>query len=169
MPLDINESDPSGPPESSKTEPLACVSCRARKLKCDRTKPACARCVKVSNDCVYPESRRKPNFKRRNVKELEARLAQVEDYLKEVNKNSSEEKTDDGSPIYPNQHHADFGGVVSPGIPGLVNDFSDPSLSSFPPSAFDQQSNDDNPSFDAQLMSLGMSEPLPPDDVMEEL
>ncbi|KAI6757278.1 hypothetical protein HG531_003103 [Fusarium graminearum] len=95
--------------------------------------------------------------------------AQVEDYLKEVNKNSSEEKTDDGSPIYPNQHHADFGGVVSPGIPGLVNDFSDPSLSSFPPSAFDQQSNDVNPSFDAQLMSLGMSEPLPPDDVMEEL
>ncbi|CAF3602704.1 unnamed protein product [Fusarium graminearum] len=169
MPLDINESDPSGPPESSKTEPLACVSCRARKLKCDRIKPACARCVKVSNDCVYPESRRKPNFKRRNVKELEARLAQVEDYLKEVNKNSSEEKTDDGSPIYPNQHHADFGGVVSPGIPGLVNDFSDPSLSSFPPSAFDQQSNDVNPSFDAQLMSLGMSEPLPPDDVMEEL
>ncbi|EHK47513.1 hypothetical protein TRIATDRAFT_52152 [Trichoderma atroviride IMI 206040] len=56
------------------TEPLACVSCRARKLKCDRTKPACTRCVKVNNECVYPESRRKPTFKRRNVKELEARL-----------------------------------------------------------------------------------------------
>lgn len=56
------------------TEPLACVSCRARKLKCDRTRPACTRCVKVKNDCVYPESRRKPTFKRRNVKELEARL-----------------------------------------------------------------------------------------------
>jgi hypothetical protein len=55
-------------------EPLACVSCRARKLKCDRTKPACTRCVKVKNECVYPESRRKPTFKRRNVKELEARL-----------------------------------------------------------------------------------------------
>jgi hypothetical protein len=170
MPLDTNESDPSGPPETSKTEPLACVSCRARKLKCDRTKPACTRCVKVSNDCVYPESRRKPNFKRRNVKELEARLAQVEDYLKEVNKNSSEEKTDDSSPVYPNQHHVNFGGVdASPGIPGLINDFSDPGFSSFPPSAFDQQSNDDNTPFDAQLMSLGMSESLPPDDVMEEL
>ena len=55
-------------------EPLACVSCRARKLKCDRTRPACTRCTKVQNDCVYPESRRKPTFKRRNVKELEARL-----------------------------------------------------------------------------------------------
>lgn len=55
-------------------EPLACVSCRSRKLKCDRTKPACTRCVKVNGECVYPESRRKPTFKRRNVKELEARL-----------------------------------------------------------------------------------------------
>jgi hypothetical protein len=55
-------------------EPLACVSCRSRKLKCDRTKPACARCLKVGGECVYPESRRKPTFKRRNVKELEARL-----------------------------------------------------------------------------------------------
>ena len=59
---------------SQGTEPLACVSCRARKLKCDRTKPACSRCVRVENECVYPESRRKPTFKRRNVKELEARL-----------------------------------------------------------------------------------------------
>src|SRR5699024_5216917 len=56
------------------TEPLACVSCRSRKLKCDRTKPACARCVKGGAGCCYPESRRKPTFKRRNVKELEARL-----------------------------------------------------------------------------------------------
>ncbi len=56
------------------SEALACVSCRARKLKCDRTKPACSRCTKVSGECVYPESRRKPAFKRRNVKELEARL-----------------------------------------------------------------------------------------------
>lgn len=58
----------------SATEPLACVSCRARKLKCDRIKPACSRCVKVDSACVYPESRRKPTVKRRNVKELEARL-----------------------------------------------------------------------------------------------
>lgn len=79
MPPDTSEPDPSGQPESAKTEPLACVSCRARKLKCDRTKPACTRCVKVSNECVYPESRRKPNFKRRNVKELEARLGKYLD------------------------------------------------------------------------------------------
>lgn len=55
-------------------EALSCISCRARKLKCCRTKPACARCVKVKAECVYPESRRKPAFKRKNVKELEERL-----------------------------------------------------------------------------------------------
>lgn len=73
MPTDNNESDPSASAGAG-TEPLACVSCRARKLKCDRITPACSRCIKVSNDCVYPASRRKPTFKRRNVKELEARL-----------------------------------------------------------------------------------------------
>lgn len=65
-------------PESGGTtdelEPLACVACRSRKLKCDRTKPACTRCSKLKADCAYPESRRKPAFKRRNVKELAERL-----------------------------------------------------------------------------------------------
>ncbi|CAG7563021.1 unnamed protein product [Fusarium equiseti] len=169
MPLDTTEPEPEPELEISKTEPLACVSCRARKLKCDRVKPACTRCVKVSNGCVYPESRRKPNFKRRNVKELEARLAQVEDYLKEVNKNS-DEKTADGDSIYPTQPDVNFGGVDVPsGLPGLINDLSGPSFSSLPQSAFDQQSNDSNTPFNTQLMSLGLSEPLPPDDVMEEL
>src|SRR5687767_14024853 len=71
---DGHDEDISGAQAQTGTEPLACVSCRARKLKCDRTKPACARCTKVNNECVYPESRRKPTFKRRNVRELEERL-----------------------------------------------------------------------------------------------
>lgn len=57
-------------------EPLACVTCRSRKLKCDRTKPACTRCTKFKSSCVYPEARRKPAMKRRNVKELEERLGE---------------------------------------------------------------------------------------------
>lgn len=57
-------------------EPLACVTCRSRKLKCDRSKPACLRCTRLKSDCVYPESRRKPALKRRNVKELEERLGE---------------------------------------------------------------------------------------------
>lgn len=67
-----------GPTNSTAAlEALSCVSCRARKLKCCRTKPACARCVKVNAECVYPESRRKPAFKRRNVRELEERLGRL--------------------------------------------------------------------------------------------
>ncbi|KAH9884481.1 hypothetical protein F4778DRAFT_800107 [Xylariomycetidae sp. FL2044] len=68
-------------------ESLSCVSCRTRKLRCDRTKPICARCARVNGECVYPESRRKPAFKRRNVKELEARLAQVEVLLQKAGEN----------------------------------------------------------------------------------
>ncbi|KAB5558236.1 hypothetical protein GE09DRAFT_105761 [Coniochaeta sp. 2T2.1] len=84
------EEAPSTDAASSFTNPppelLSCVSCRSRKLKCDRVKPVCTRCAKVNNQCVYPESRRKPAFKRRNVRELEARLAQVEGLLKDVAK-----------------------------------------------------------------------------------
>ncbi|KAI0439287.1 hypothetical protein F4803DRAFT_531793 [Xylaria telfairii] len=65
-------------------ESLSCVTCRSRKLRCDKVKPVCTRCAKVNGDCVYPESRRKPAFKRRNVKELEERLAQVEGLLRQA-------------------------------------------------------------------------------------
>jgi hypothetical protein len=101
--------------DAAACEPLACTTCRSRKLKCkwcvgsfrhltpshpvsakpvvpgpglpvplgrlrltpdpgDRLKPACSRCSRISSECVYPEARRKPAFKRRNVKELEERL-----------------------------------------------------------------------------------------------
>lgn len=66
-----------GPVSDSSTdgfELLACVACRSRKLKCDRTKPACTRCLRLKANCTYPESRKKPAFKQRNVKELAERL-----------------------------------------------------------------------------------------------
>ncbi|KAI1429274.1 hypothetical protein F5Y12DRAFT_782025 [Xylaria sp. FL1777] len=65
-------------------ETLSCVTCRSRKLRCDKVKPVCTRCSKVNGDCVYPESRKKPAFKRKNVKELEERLVQVEGLLRQV-------------------------------------------------------------------------------------
>lgn len=169
MPTDNNESDPSASAGAG-TEPLACVSCRARKLKCDRIKPACSRCIKVSNDCVYPESRRKPTFKRRNVKELEARLAQVEDYLKDVNR-TAEDKADNDSPDQPAQPDMDFSNqerlAQIPQTPGVTSEtLPEPFLISdyVPP-------EDAAGSFfnDTQLMGLGMTESLPPLEVMEEL
>ncbi|KPM36310.1 hypothetical protein AK830_g10244 [Neonectria ditissima] len=175
MSPDNLESDPSasaghGIASGSSTEPLACVSCRARKLKCDRTKPACARCIKVSNDCVYPESRRKPTFKRRNVKELEARLAQVEDYLKDVNKNIPD-KVDDPSPDQPVPPGLDFTNQTGP--PQMeINSDSVPDYQQLPFTIPDiTPPQDPAASFfgNAQLIELGISESLPPMDVMEEL
>ncbi|KAK3954153.1 hypothetical protein QBC32DRAFT_97490 [Pseudoneurospora amorphoporcata] len=72
----------------SDLEPLACLKCRSRKLKCDRKKPVCTRCGVAGGECEYPESRRKPNSKRRNVKEFEERLAQVEGLIRHVTKQS---------------------------------------------------------------------------------
>jgi len=53
---------------------ISCVSCRKRKLKCDRVKPRCATCKRLRHECEYPERRRNITSKRRNMKELEERL-----------------------------------------------------------------------------------------------
>ncbi|UKZ81244.1 hypothetical protein TrVFT333_009016 [Trichoderma virens FT-333] len=147
------------------TEPLACVSCRARKLKCDRTKPACTRCVKVKNECVYPESRRKPTFKRRNVKELEARLAQVEEYLKEVNKGN-----DDGAILLDD---ADISlGDFTFSADNVSQDANTSSSASDPTVSFEMPnftSQEGSTFMNNQLMGLGMSEALPPFEMIEEL
>ncbi|KAL7934443.1 hypothetical protein V8C35DRAFT_28119 [Trichoderma chlorosporum] len=168
------------------TEPLACVSCRARKLKCDRTKPACTRCVKVKNECVYPESRRKPTFKRRNVKELEARLgrypfvghlyiraqayllpfiAQVEEYLKEVHKGN-----DDGAILLDD---ADISlGDFAFSADNISQDANTSSSASDPTMSFDIPnftSQEGSAFMNNQLMGLGMSEALPPFEMIEEL
>ncbi|RFU78140.1 binuclear zinc transcription factor [Trichoderma arundinaceum] len=148
------------------TEPLACVSCRARKLKCDRTKPACTRCVKVKNECVYPESRRKPTFKRRNVKELEARLAQVEEYLKEVNRGN------DDDAILLDEPDVSLGGDFSFPPDNVSQDANTSSSASDPNLSFDipNFTGQEGSSFmNNQLMGLGMSEALPPFEMIEEL
>ncbi|KAJ6444701.1 magnesium transporter NIPA4 [Purpureocillium lavendulum] len=149
------------------TEPLACVSCRSRKLKCDRTKPACARCLKVGADCAYPESRRKPTFKRRNVKELEARLAQVEEYLNQVNKggddaeDSSSKRSDD-----PPLQMGDF--TFESGPPDADRDAQ--GITSQPQDPFETPSFQDGDFVgNGQLMGLGYSETAPPFEVQEEL
>ncbi|GJN66663.1 binuclear zinc transcription factor [Purpureocillium lilacinum] len=149
------------------TEPLACVSCRSRKLKCDRTKPACARCVKVGAECCYPESRRKPTFKRRNVKELEARLAQVEEYLNQVNKGGddaedSSSKRSDEPPL----QMGDF--TFESGPPGQDSDTQ--GVASQPQDSFEMPSFQESDFIGSgQLMGLGYSETLPPFEVQEEL
>ncbi|KAK1980854.1 hypothetical protein LZ30DRAFT_658598 [Colletotrichum cereale] len=151
------------------SEPLACVTCRSRKLKCDRVKPACSRCSKVKGECVYPESRRKPTFKRKNVKELEERLAQVEDLLKEAGKTtkgglSTEGDLDSRVSIGLDDCYVDLETLMAMqnGTFGEKTDF-------FPGAPGDGPRGPSFAESSGELMGLGLSEALPPFEMMEEL
>ncbi|KAI5922443.1 fungal-specific transcription factor domain-containing protein [Camillea tinctor] len=72
---------------------FSCTQCRARKLKCDRVKPSCGRCVKTDASCVYPSSRKPPPGRWKKIRELEAKLAQLENVaigIKEQNSKSTD-------------------------------------------------------------------------------
>ncbi|KAH7041074.1 uncharacterized protein B0I36DRAFT_19008 [Microdochium trichocladiopsis] len=180
-------SNDTGPDGLASGDSLACVACRSRKLKCDRTKPSCTRCLKLKADCMYPESRRKPTFKRRNVKELEARLAQVEDLLREAGsgKPLGDCLGEDGTIV--EQVDVDLESAQLPAtedvflqgldyVPstGLGEAREDPAVSASLPQDF-VSGLPSKPSFGpdpglGQLMGLGgLSEALPPFEVMEEL
>ncbi|KAG5985955.1 hypothetical protein E4U43_005780, partial [Claviceps pusilla] len=72
------------PDNSSVPKPkrLACMICRKRKLKCDGIRPSCSTCSRLGHSCAYDEQRRKSGPKRGYVKALEERLKQVETLLK---------------------------------------------------------------------------------------
>ncbi|KAI5928400.1 fungal-specific transcription factor domain-containing protein [Camillea tinctor] len=168
-------------------EPLSCVECRTRKLKCDKVKPTCTRCTKASVECVYPESRKKPTFRRRNVRELEARLVQVEALLKEV----GEKKTSEGNSPAGQQHvekrHAEPSRVSETehvlvhgidyadpdAVPGGHDEnealpFEQDDLPAFAADASSHQPTDDP--VNGELMDLGgMFEGPPPFEIMEDL
>ncbi|KAK0710888.1 fungal-specific transcription factor domain-containing protein [Lasiosphaeris hirsuta] len=165
----MSTSPDEGTTDAPVVEPLACVSCRSRKLKCDRLKPACNRCAKVGGECVYPESRRKPAFKRRNVKELEERLAQVEGFLKNATKTSGGDAIviDNGAKDLPS------GNVFA----GAAEEFDFEPFSTEPPqeepAVFEMGAAPDG--FGAsvvqggELFGLGRFESLPPFEMVEEL
>ncbi|CAK7220361.1 hypothetical protein SBRCBS47491_004163 [Sporothrix bragantina] len=145
-------------------EPLACVACRARKLKCNRTKPACSRCTKATDGtvCVYPESRRKPMFKRRNVKDLEARLAQVEGLLKDApildRKRGAEDQSDEAS----SQAVRNGTGLFS-----IITEAEQRGSPGGPGSTLNATVEEDE--YSSELVDLGMSESLPPYEIIEVL
>ncbi|KAL1867749.1 hypothetical protein VTK73DRAFT_4011 [Phialemonium thermophilum] len=190
-PEDAGE-DPQGTSQSH--ELLACVSCRSRKLKCDRRKPACTRCAKVKSECVYPESRRKPALKRRNVKELEERLAKVEGLLNEARNagrasgsgSSGDADGLDAQGVSPDDDMADTGAMFF----GSGFDFDESFVSNLlngdmPPVPPARPGASHGPAFEAapegrqgpqfdplspgELVGLGQFEALPPFEMIEEL
>ncbi|EGY20859.1 binuclear zinc transcription factor [Verticillium dahliae VdLs.17] len=74
------------PPQDEEATHFSCTQCRSMKLKCDRIRPRCSRCARVSADCEYPQSRRANVGRRRRVRELEAKLVELERLAKLVDK-----------------------------------------------------------------------------------
>ncbi|KAJ5478078.1 hypothetical protein N7530_003587 [Penicillium desertorum] len=163
---------------------IACVVCRRRKLRCDGRRPSCGTCSRLGHECSYDEVRKKSGPKRGYVKQLEARLAQVETLLKgqdpePTHRNSPPQPLDNAfaapisdEPILDLPDLSDLGGLG--GIGGHMDGSfpastapgaGQPSQMLYPP----QPTTQDNSNSPWDLISLGLEEPLPSQDVVDEL
>lgn len=170
-----------------KMKRIACVLCRKRKLRCEGSRPSCATCVRLGHDCHYDEVRRKSGPQRGYVKRLEARLAQVETMLKTTQE--SPEEVQDGAAAtddydFPTQQ---MEGVSTDSDPTGLNDVTGSVTFLEMPISFDsanvEMSNQnqsfttfippphpvDESSFSFDLISLGLEEPLPSQDIIRDL
>ncbi|WQF85222.1 hypothetical protein CDEST_10236 [Colletotrichum destructivum] len=133
---------------------FSCTQCRSMKLKCDRIKPRCSRCVRVRADCEYPKSRRANVGKRQQVRDLEVKLEQLE----RIAKSSTDKPPRNGEPADQDTAIQNMGPVYgSPQVlPVLEGPASDPNI---PPV--------EAPS--ADLSSTGTYEQRPPLEMIESL
>ncbi|CZR60899.1 related to Zn(II)2Cys6 transcriptional activator [Phialocephala subalpina] len=183
--------DPASGGDSNVPKPkrIACIICRKRKLKCDGTKPSCSTCTRLGHNCAYDEVRRKSGPKRGYVKALEERLKQVETLL----------KTQDPAATTPEIPQTNFGSgqrnVSGVGLPSVTaGDFniSNPALNigngvdadrwgfngESPSAPMDNMAftadlnmgmGIDDSTFTWEMIGLGLEEPLPPQDTIDEL
>lgn len=62
--------------------PLACISCRRKKIKCSGEKPSCAHCLRSRTPCVYKQAARKAVSSRVDyMATIDRRLKRMEDQL----------------------------------------------------------------------------------------
>ncbi|KAI8575135.1 hypothetical protein K450DRAFT_263215 [Umbelopsis ramanniana AG] len=61
----------------------ACIPCRKKKIKCDGRKPNCLHCEQYNVTCIFAESRKR-GPRKGYVQQLEERVAQLKQRLKEV-------------------------------------------------------------------------------------
>ncbi|KAH6895185.1 fungal-specific transcription factor domain-containing protein [Thelonectria olida] len=146
-----------------KPKRLACMICRKRKLKCDGLRPSCSTCSRLGHVCAYDEIRRKSGPKRGYVKALEERLKQVETLLKtqdppntnannNANNNNSQPKglndrwqLNGESPQNANLEDFNFNASLGMGM------------------------NNAGGNFTWEMIGLGLEEPLPPQETIDEL
>ncbi|EDU43367.1 conserved hypothetical protein [Pyrenophora tritici-repentis Pt-1C-BFP] len=79
-------SSSNGPSSGSPTpNPRSCVTCRRRKVKCDKKNP-CSNCVRAKIECVFPGPGRAPRKSRKPADaELLERLRRLEDVVTSLN------------------------------------------------------------------------------------
>ncbi|KAG8626088.1 hypothetical protein KVT40_006489 [Elsinoe batatas] len=142
--------------EIPKAKRIACVLCRKRKLKCDGIKPSCGTCKRLSHDCSYDEVRKKSGPKRGYVRQLEARLAQVETMLKGGD-----------VPTAPAPKSRSVSSQASP------DHMSDINLAESFPTSYASRSAGTNITPNAppqnELMTLDLEEPLPTQNIIDDL
>ncbi|PYI12441.1 hypothetical protein BO78DRAFT_300703 [Aspergillus sclerotiicarbonarius CBS 121057] len=146
---------------------IACVLCRRRKLRCDGKRPSCGTCSRLGHECIFDEVRKKSGPKRGYVKQLEARLAQVETLLKtqetrirSAQENGSIAPATNDSPDAPGAFPQDEVSMSSP------EGATDRALSG---QVFQQTRASSRAEFEGGLISLGLEEPLPTREVIDEL
>ncbi|KAF2731163.1 hypothetical protein EJ04DRAFT_584067 [Polyplosphaeria fusca] len=159
---------------ANKPKRIACVLCRKRKLRCDGARPTCGTCKRLAHDCAYDEVRKKSGPKRGYVKLLEARLPeQVETLLK--NQDSTDQTKDSTRTDSTSAYVAN---TISQGLPesgylaaGDKAGLTFPDSISPGPDGMSTSANT-NPAegeFPWEMIGLGLDEPLPPQDVMDDL
>lgn len=168
-----------------KPKRIACIICRKRKLKCDGTKPSCSTCTRLGHNCAYDEVRRKSGPKRGYVKALEERLKQVETLLKTQDPALP---TPDITPTTYTPGQANSSGASLGAIPANDFNLSNPAIGlntdrwgfngespqpGLDPMAFSADLSmgmgiDDN-TFTWEMIGLGLEEPLPPQDTIDDL
>ncbi|KAN0106619.1 Fungal specific transcription factor domain containing protein [Hyaloscypha variabilis] len=76
---DSSRSSGAGQAKSSTTpKKIACLVCRAKKMRCDGAMPFCGYCTSHSHNCQYATSRQKTGPKKGYLRSLESRLVRAE-------------------------------------------------------------------------------------------
>ena len=156
-----------------KAKRIACMLCRKRKLKCDGGTPACVTCVRLQHVCMYDGVRRKSGPKRGYVKALEARLAQVEMMLSTPDvppsggQNTTQAPHDMVPDLFSSMRFGQSDHHVHPDL-GRINQHDGPVLPPLPARSLASAESRANTS-SWEMISLGMDELLPPQDVSDEL
>ncbi|KAF5669134.1 Zn(II)2Cys6 transcription factor [Fusarium heterosporum] len=166
-----------------KPKRLACMICRKRKLKCDGVRPSCSTCSRLGHTCAYDEQRRKSGPKRGYVKALEERLKQVETLLKTQEPPQNIPKSINVAITAPPQSASPANLNITNAPMNLIGDHNMDQHWNFPDkspqpgamddfnfnASLDMSMNNVGSTFTWEMIGLGLEEPLPPQETIDEL